>query len=316
MDSVYVGVDLGGTKIASVATDSEGRILYRDSRPTNASSGEEKVIDSIKDAIRSLADHLSIDTSELAGIGVGCPGPLSMETGIVYSTPNLKWTNVPLRDIMEREFGVKVILDNDANVAGLAEWRFGAGERCRNMVYVTVSTGVGGGLVIDGDVYRGSTSFAGEIGHITVVENGPICGCGKRGCLESLASGTAMANRAKEMAKTLTGKRILEEALGDVEKIDAKAISAAAGKGDPFANEIIDEAIRYLSIGLASIVTLLSPDRLVIGGGVTNIGDRFMVPLERMVRDRALVESAEHVVIRKASLGADVGSLGAVSLLL
>jgi glucokinase len=311
----YIGVDLGGTKIATGVADASGQILARDIRPTEAEKGTSASIANIKASISRVLNGLGGD-SQVRGIGIGSPGPLSAEEGIVYSSPNLGWSNVPIRQILEDEFGIKVELENDANVAGLAEWRFGAGEQCRNMIYVTVSTGIGGGIIAGGRLLRGSLGFAGEIGHMILVENGPLCGCGRRGCLEALASGTAIGRRAREIARlgVRTSMRDLVE--GEIDRIDSVVVSKADAAGDPWAKDVLDEAIRYLSIGLGNLVTVFNPDRIIIGGGVSNIGDRLIEPLRRMILSTAIGESARHVEIFRARLGADVGILGAVCLVI
>jgi glucokinase len=313
LGNYYIGVDLGGTKIATGAADATGRILVRDLRPTEAEKGTDVSIANIKASIRQVLNELGGD-SHVRGIGIGSPGPLSAEKGIVYSSPNLGWNHVPIRQILEDEFGIRVKLENDANVAGLAEWRFGSGEQCRNMIYVTVSTGIGGGIIVDGQLLVGSLGFAGEIGHMTVVENGPLCGCGRRGCLETLASGTAIGRKAREIARLDVPTSMSDLVDGEIDRIDSVVVSKADAAGDPYAREILDEAIRYLSIGLGNLVTVFNPDRIVIGGGVSNIGDRLFEPLRRMILSRAIRESAAHVEILRAKLGADVGVLGAICL--
>lgn len=311
----YIGVDLGGTKIATGGADETGKILVRDVRPTEADRGTDVTIANIKASIRQVQQGLGPDC-EIRGIGVGSPGPLSAKEGIVYSSPNLGFDHVPIRQILQDEFGVRVELGNDANVAGLAEWRFGSGKQCRNMIYVTVSTGIGGGIIVESELLVGSLDFAGEIGHMTVVENGPLCGCGRRGCLEALASGTAIAKRAREVARLGVPTAMLDLVDGDIDRIDSVVVARADAAGDQLAAQILDEAIRYLSIGLGNLVTVFNPDKIVIGGGVSNIGDRLFRPLRQMILSRAIKESVSHVEILRAELGADVGVLGAICLVI
>ncbi|HOB91595.1 MAG: ROK family protein [Bacillota bacterium] len=315
MRACYIGVDLGGTKIATGAGDQTGAILVRDVRPTEAHKGTEATINNIKASIRQVLEQLGPDL-QVCGIGVGSPGPLSVSEGVVYSAPNLGWDHVPIRQILKDEFGVRVEVGNDANVAGLAEWRFGAGEQCRNMIYVTVSTGIGGGIIVDGKLLLGSHDFAGEIGHMIMVENGPLCGCGRRGCFETLASGTAIARRAQEAVRLGVPTAMLELVDGDIDRIDSAVVARADAAGDALASEILDEAIRYLSIGLGNLVTIFNPDRIVIGGGVSNIGDRLFRPLRRMILSRAMRESVSRVEIHRAKLGSDVGVVGAMCLVM
>lgn len=184
------------------------------------------------------------------------------------------------------------------------------------MIYVTVSTGIGGGIIVDGKLLLGSHDFAGEIGHMIMVENGPLCGCGRRGCFETLASGTAIARRAQEAVRLGVPTAMLELVDGDIDRIDSAVVARADAAGDALASEILDEAIRYLSIGLGNLVTIFNPDRIVIGGGVSNIGDRLFRPLRRMILSRAMRESVSRVEIHRAKLGSDVGVVGAMCLVM
>lgn len=316
MSKYLAGVDLGGTKIACLATDLEGNILVRDQRATGREAGPEAVITNIRAGITSLADRVGKPLADLVGIGIGAPGPLTVETGIIHSSANLGLVEYPIVDAIESYFGVPTFLNNDANAAGLAEWRLGAGEQCRNMLYVTVSTGVGAGLILEKKLFMGSHDFAGEFGHVTAVVNGPLCGCGKRGCLEAVASGTAIGRKAREALAHGCPSVMTDLVNGEIEKVDSRIVGEAAAQEDWLAGFILDEAIEYLGKALADVTTLLNLDRIVIGGGVSKIGDRFIKPLASVIRLYAMKELAEVVEVKEAALGDDSGALGAICLVM
>ena len=212
---------------------------------------------------------------------------------------------------MAESTGRPVYLENDANVAALAENRLGAGRGAKNMMYITVSTGIGSGLILGGKLYVGATGAAGELGHVTMLPDGPLCGCGNRGCLESLASGTAIARRAREIAVRPGGEGILKAARGDIAAIDASLVASAAVAGDASAAAIMRDAFEYLGIAVANVVNLLNLDMVVIGGGVARVGDILFDTVRRLVRLRSFACMARDVAIVPASLGADAGALGA-----
>lgn len=311
MQQYFLGVDLGGTKIYSALADGEGRLLAEIKIPTGAGDGPEAVLGRIAQTCRQLQERTGC---RAAALGIGSPGPLDQESGVVYNSPNLGWHEVPLKKRLEHMLGLPVLVDNDANLAALGEYRFGAGRGFRNMVYVTVSTGIGGGLILEGRLYRGSGGGAGEVGHTVVDPEGPLCGCGRRGCLESLASGTAMAARAGELIEQGRGKSILAEAGGDPGAVTAVAVARAAAAGDPEAAGIIAGAGRYLGLGLANLVNLFNPDRLVLGGGALQSGPRFWEAMENELSARALRPALDQVSLARAGLEGRSGLLGAVAL--
>lgn len=311
-----VGVDLGGTKIATALVDLDANILERVVAPTRAQAGAGEVLEDIKETVRRVLGTRGVSLDQVVGIGVGSPGPLNPQTGVVLFAPNLGWHNVPVGEIMEKEFGVPVMVENDANLAGLAEARVGAGKGSKNMVYMTVSTGIGGGIIIDGEIYRGSGFVAGEIGHMVILPGGPKCGCGNQGCYEALASGTAIARMARDRVASKAKTSILEHAGGDLDAISAKHVADAAKAGDAVAKEIIEEAATYLGIGMANLINILNPDVIVVGGGVSQMGDMLFVPARNSAMKNALPSSAEGVRIVPAALGGDVGVMGAALLVL
>ncbi len=312
MEGYVVGVDLGGTKIYTALADLRGRILAEVRVPTGAREGPEAVMARIADTVHRVAGTAG-GAAPLA-LGIGSPGPLDPETGVVYRSPNLGWEDVPLKRRLEEILGVPVLVDNDANLAALGEYSFGAGQGARQMVYVTVSTGIGGGIILDGRIYRGAGGGAGEAGHMVLDPDGPLCGCGRRGCLEALASGTAMASRARELAAAGRGRAILAEAGGSAGGITAVSVARAAAAGDAEALEIISRAGEYLGMGLANLVNLINPDRLVVGGGALEAGETLWAGMERELKARALHPALDQVRVVRAGLGGRSGLMGAVAL--
>ncbi len=307
------GIDLGGTKIYAALADLEGRVINELKVPTPAREGYEAVIRRLAAAVGQLQEEAGLPGPPLA-LGVGAPGPLDPAAGVVYQAPNLGWRDVPLKADLERLLGVPVYLDNDANLAALGEHRYGAGRGAAHMVYITVSTGVGGGLVLGGRLYRGATGGAGEVGHLVVDPRGPRCGCGSYGCLEALASGTAMAREARRLVAAGRGRAILEAAGGDPASITSEAVARAAAAGDEEARAIIAAAGRALGIGMAGILNLLNPAVVVLGGGAMRAGTLFWEAMEEELARRALEASRRAARIVPAALGERSGVLGALAL--
>jgi len=312
MPELIIGVDLGATQIRALVADAQGRILGRSATLTHAADGLEAVVGRIEQTVRQAA--ADVPWARIRGIGVGAPGPVDPREGLVVDPPNLPgWRNVPLRRIMAQVLSLPVRLGNDANLAALAEHRYGAGVGVDNIIYVTLSTGIGGGIIAGGRLLLGARGLAGEVGHQTLVDDGPLCGCGQHGHLEALASGPAIARMAREEVARGHGDRILRLAQGDIEAIDARLVGQAADSGDPFARGIIRRAATYVGIGLANLCNLLNPEMIVIGGGVSAIGDLLFDAVRETVADRAMVGNSQ-VRIVPAALGDDVVLLGAVAL--
>ncbi|NPV73142.1 MAG: ROK family protein [Pelotomaculum sp.] len=317
MNSFYViGVDLGGTKIYTALAADDGRVLSEIKLPTEAGRGLQGVLDRIVHSVEQVRENVAVPPQKVLALALGAPGPLDTAGGVIHFAPNLRWNNVPIRQILEERLSLPVLLDNDANLAALGEHVFGAGRGCGNMVYITVSTGVGGGLILGGKLYRGSSDGAGEIGHMTVLPDGPVCSCGNRGCLEAMASGTAIARAAAELVASGGGRKILAAAGGDPGRINAAAVAAAAAGGDPEAAAIIDRAAGYLGIGVASILNLLNPAMVVLGGGVMAIGEPVWKGVRREVQARALEAARSRARLVPAELGGRAGVMGAIALAL
>lgn len=313
MDGKYIiGIDLGGTKIAGAVSDREGNLLYGTTVKTMADEGPEAVIKRIKDLISSLMKKGNLHSKDVSGIGIGSPGVLDTKNGVIINAANLPgFDNTCITGIIEDEFNIKTYLENDANAAALGEYWFGAGKGAENLLYVTVSTGIGGGIVINGQVYSGSTTNAGEIGHITIEPNGQRCNCGNIGCLETLSSGTAIARIAKE--RILKGE---DSSLKSYDSFTSREVFEAAASGDRLASEVIKQCLEYLGIGIANFVTLFDPDRVVIGGGVSKSGEIVFDRVRSVVKTRCLKKVSSHVEIIPAGLGADAGVIGAIGVVL
>jgi glucokinase len=310
-----VGVDLGGTKVRAVLADGTGKLLARTDRPTQADKGLDAVIDNIVSVINKVMSKST--PGEVLAIGIGAPGPLNPRTGVVFSPPNLPgWTDVPLRDLIEAKLGLPVYLGNDANLAALGEYTFGAGKEYRYLVYITVSTGIGGGIIEDGNIINGARGAAGEIGHMTIKLDGPVCNCGNIGCFEALASGTAIRKRALDLLDTNRPTLLRELSNNNLDSVNAVMVEKAAKLGDEAALELLYETAIYLGVGITNILHLFNPEIVVIGGGVSQVGDLIFEPLRAEVNRRAMPAFRENVPIVPTDLGDDVGLYGTVALVL
>jgi len=311
-----LGHDIGGTKLAVTVADRNGKILRKIRRPTEAERGPQAVVASLVDMSREAMARAGLSPAELAGVGVSCGGPLDTETGVVYAPPNLPgWDEVPLKAWLESALSLPVFVENDANASALAEWSFGAGRGCRHMVYMTMSTGIGGGIILDGRLYRGPNDTAGEVGHMTIVENGPACGCGKRGCLEALCSGPSIARRAREKAQAASGSLMVGLAGGDPACITAETVMDAARQDDPAAREIVDETARYMAVGLGNIVNILNPEVIVIGTILVKAQDLLLEPIRAYLRRETWPRVYDTVRVLPAGLGDEVGDLAAIAVI-
>lgn len=311
-----IGVDLGGTKILTALAGMEGHVMAEVKLPTEAGGGQPHVLGQIVRSVEQVLAVAKVTPEQVRGLALGAPGPLDTKLGIIHFAPNLDWHDVPIRQVLEQRLSIPVLLDNDANLAALGEHVYGAGRGEANMVYITVSTGIGGGLILDGRLYRGFADGAGEIGHMTVLPDGPLCGCGNRGCLEALASGTAIARDARDLAACGRGEQILAAAGGELTNITAITVATAAAAGDTVAASIIAQAVRYLGIGIANIINLLNPSLVVLGGGVMGIGELVWQNLRLEFQARAPEAVKTSARLAAAELGGRAGVMGAVALAL
>jgi glucokinase len=300
------GIDLGGTKILSLCLDSRLTRLGYDLRETEAERGPAAVIERMVASLQATLDGRRLD-----GVGVSVPGPADPDRGIVTTPPNLPgWHDVPIAQELSQRTGLPVWIENDANAAALAEHRLGAGHGAKHLVLLTLGTGIGGGLVLDGRLYHGASGGAGEIGHMQLVEDGPLCGCGRRGCLEALASGRALGARAQDIV-TREPDGILARLVREGGEADARALEKAADAGDASAAAAIDQAGRYLGAGLTNIVDVFNPELVVVGGGLRRLGERYLGVAIEVMRAEAYPQHAADVRIVEAELGDEAPAIGA-----
>lgn len=312
-----IGVDLGGTNIVSVIVNHQGKIVNRLKVPTLTERGKEATIKRIIETIHENIVQSTIAIDDITGIGIGAPGPLDVKRGIINFAPNLPgWRDVPLRKILEDEFNTKVVLENDANAAAWGERCFGIGRGVDNLVCFTLGTGIGGGIIIDGKIYHGSNYGAAELGHMTVNKDGPRCNCGNYGCLEAYSSATGIKNRIKNRIKEGIKSKFLSFDDNKLfESLRLKSIFETARKGDKLTKGVVEEAISYLGIAIANIVNILNPEMVVLVGGITNEGDKLLIPLRREVKKRAFYSNYKSLKIVIGKLGGNAGVLGAAALL-
>jgi len=314
MADPIVGIDLGGTQMRAVLAEADGTVLARYKTLTIPEEGPAAVMERIVAGVQVVMGQAG--GRRPRGIGVGSPGPLDPWTGVVLAAPNLGWYNVPLKATLENRLGLPVVVGNDANAAALAEWRFGAGKGIDNLVYMTVSTGIGGGIISDGHLLLGSHGLAGEIGHTTVEAHGPRCKCGNVGCLEALASGPAIARAAITRLRAGESSGIPARVQGDLDQVTAAVVAAAAHDGDALARDVIEGAAFYIGVAVVNLIHLVEPQLILIGGGVAHIGDLLFDTIRSTVRVRALACMAQGVRIEQAALGDDAGMLGAIAMFL
>lgn len=309
-----IGIDVGGTNcvVGAVATDGS-RVVGDHSQPTLPARGADAVIADLVTMARRVTDHVRAadPTAEIIGVGVGAPGPLDITAGVVLLTPNLGWTNLPLRARLAAGLGVAAALENDANCAVQAECWVGAAQRGRKVIGLTVGTGIGGGIVIDQQLYHGASDAAGEFGHMVIDMNGPVCACGNRGCLEAFASGMNIARRARELLAAGTPSALRDLVAGDASRVTAELVYQVAATGDPLAQQVADDTARYLGIGVANLLNLFNPDVVVILGGVARAGEQLVEPLRREVSRRAFRPAVDACSIVPGALRDLAGVYGA-----
>ena len=313
-----VGVDIGGTNLVVGAMPADGsREIGVHTLPTRADLGADAVVNRICEMIETTIATVTRETgatrAQIAGVGIGSPGPLDRDKGLVIITPNLGWKDFPLRDRVGRQVGLRATLDNDANCATLGEWWLGSARGGRNVVGFTLGTGIGGGLIIDGRLYHGASDVAGEIGHMTIEANGRRCGCGNYGCLEAYASGPAIAMRAREALANGEPSALRDLCEGDLLKLTAATVYRASGTGDTVASDVVRETARFLAIGVANILNVFNPDVVVLAGGVAKAGDSLFLPLRAEVRRRAFKPAVDACRIVPGALDGSAGMVGAVA---
>lgn len=309
-----IGVDLGGTKVLSALIGPRARVLATDHRPTQAARGFDVVVENVVASVRAAARQGGVPLERVMAVGLGTPGISNPRAGIVYRSPNLPgWEHVPFRQIVEERLGVKTFLINDANAAALGEMKCGAARGTRDFVYVTISTGIGGGIVVNGGLYTGAAGMAGEVGHIVVEPRGLACNCGGAGCWEMYASGTAMARRARERIQGGARTVLVDMSGGKPERVDPSLIKTAAEAGDTVAQELIAETADYLAIGFGGLINVFNPEMIVVGGGLSKMGDMLLGPAFRGAAHWSYADAYRVTRFVMAELGDRAGVLGAAA---
>ena len=309
------GIDIGGTKIAVSIGTRSGKILDRIIFSSEQGKFAQQSIQKIQTSFAALLDRHHIKRQDILGVGVGMPGAIHPTTQVILKSPNLpSWEGVSLGKILRQKLKLPVSVENDANAAALGEFFFGFGRRTNHFIYITVSTGIGSGIVVNGQLLRGETGTAGEAGHMTMVRNGHPCPCGKRGCLEAYSSGTAMANYVKRALKA--GRRSHFFSKLRTSDITGQLVGEAAGKKDSLAIEARTSAADYLGIALANLINLLNPKRIILGGGVMEQTNHFWAPMMAAAKREAWPMAFDSCEILRSKLGTHVGDLGAMALVL
>jgi len=308
-----VAIDLGGSKIAAAIISREYQILAREYHPTLASEGVASVINRIATAVKQITASTSTALSQTCGITIAAAGAIDHKRGgTVTLSPNLPgWRDVPLGSIIQERLGSRTWLINDANAAALGEHYLGAGRGVGNLIYLTVGTGIGGAIITNGQLYTGACGSAGEIGHMTIDTNGPRCECGNVGCLETLASGSAIAREAIRRISSGERSSLTELTDGKIADITAREVAIAARQGDPLAGSVINNAAAYLGVGMVNLVNIFNPEMIIVGGGVASMGDLLLNPARQVVKERAFPVSSAAASIVITELGHDAGLLGA-----
>lgn len=308
-----IGIDLGGTKLALGKVDEKGRIIQRIRFATDMAGGSGAVIEQLVEGVRQLN---RADSASISGIGIGVAGQVDRETGAVKFAPNLDWHDVPLRADVEKACGSPVVVTNDVRAALWGEWLFGAGRGADDLICIFIGTGIGGGIVCGGKVLEGCGNTAGEIGHMTVALDGPLCNCGNRGCMESLAGGWGIARMTQERVKTdpAHGRTVLKMAGGKIEEITAITVAQAFYAGDPLAEEIMNEVTDALAAGIAALVNAINPCRIILGGGIIEGMPDLISKIDNGVRRRALSAATGCLEITASKIGNDAGIIGAAAL--
>ncbi|MGI5837401.1 MAG: ROK family protein [Chloroflexota bacterium] len=319
MEGIYsqqraIVVDLGGTRFRVAVGNPSGALEWRTSKFTRVERGLSPVLEELYQTVDEALSKVP-DQNNVTGLAIAAPGPLDPHTGVIFSPPNMPgWDRVPIKKLFEERFKLPVRVENDANMAAVGEYRYGSGKGKRHVVYITVSTGIGGGIISDGRLLLGAGGFAGEIGHMTVDVKGERCSCGNVGCLEWLASGTSIARRARQRAKS--GVRSALRGLPR-EEITAKLVSELAYQGDRLAEDVLRDAGVALGVGIVNLAHLFNPERVILGGGVAlNAGPILWDAIHSTIRARAMPSSQQGLDVVPAALGDDAGLLGGVALLI
>ena len=310
-----VGVDLGGTKLLAVVFDGDYTVKGRAKKKVGKARDNDAVLERMIEVIRDAFDDAGVKPEEVSAIGIACPGPVDFEKGIVLETPNLDLDNFAIRDRLSDAVGIPVFLENDVNAGTYGEYVSGAGRGFRHIVGLFPGTGLGGGLILDGRLFRGATGGAGEIGHMIIQVDGRRCGCGQYGCLEAMASRTAVAKDLVALAATGGAPIVQKKAGSDFSAMKSSVIQKAWDEGEPAARDLVDRAARHLGIGMANCVNIFNPELIIIGGGlVEKLGAPYIEKAEQSMREHAMARLVSIVQVKQAELGDDSTVIGAAAL--
>ena len=312
-----LGIDLGGTNIVAGVVDKKYKIAAKASCKTAVPRPESEICDSMAEVAKKAVEKAKLTMEDIESVGIGVPGAVNPKTGVIEYSANLFFHNWEVVEMMEERLGKKVHIENDANAAALGEYLAGSAKGARNAVAITLGTGVGGGIIIDGKIYSGSNFAGAELGHMVIVKDGKECACGRRGCWETYASATGLINLTKQkiLSEKLEFSYMLKLCDGDINKVNGRTAFDAMRDGDPTAKSVVEEYISYLSCGLVNIINIFQPDVLCIGGGISNEGENLLAPVRSYVeRERYTKHNDKQTVICKCTLGNDAGIIGAAYL--
>lgn len=311
----HIGIDLGGTNIAAGVVDHQHKLICKASVPTSLPRSSQSLADGILELTRNMLEDNHIELSQIDGLGIGIPGTVNQSAGMIEYANNFGFDNVPFSGMLQQRFPFPIVAENDAKAAAWAEYLVGAGSGCHSMVAVTLGTGVGGGIILNGKLWDGCNSAAGEIGHMVVERGGRLCTCGRRGCLEAYASAAALVRSAREAAGQNPDSLLGKLCGGDLLKLNGKAVFQAVKEEDPTAKAVMESFIRYLAEGIANLINILQPEILCIGGGLSGAGDSLLLPLREAVRPMIYSKNSKvNTRIVLAELGNDAGIIGAAGL--
>lgn len=310
-----IGIDIGGTNIKAGIVDETGKIIVKSSIRTDSAGGYKKIVSDITAQIKDLCANSNIALSEVSGAGIGCPGAIDSKAGVVNYSNNLEWVDVPLCDELKNNLNIPFYVSNDANVAALGEYMFGAGKNYQDVIMITLGTGVGGGIVIGGKLFEGNQSKGAELGHMVIRSGGELCTCGRRGCMESYASATALIRDTKVAMKKDKASSMWTYAQGKLENVSGKTAFECAKTGDYSAKKVVDDYVEALGEGLCNFINIFRPEAIILGGGVCAQGENLLKPLRDFCKNFSYGgDKSPNVELIIASLGNDAGLVGAASL--
>ena len=312
---IYAGIDLGGTTIKGALVSEKGEILYQKAIPTGAERDNKEVIRDMGTLVLDMMSEYGVDPEEVESVGIGSPGAIDPENGkVIYAANFANFVDVPVRGILEEMLEKPIYVDNDANVAALGESMFGAGEGRKNCVLITLGTGLGGGIIIDGKIFSGAFYGGAELGHQVIVVDGVPCTCGRKGCWEAYSSATGLIRMARKAAEENPESAINALAENDLSRVNAKMVFDAVKAGDASAQAVLDEYVKYLVHGIANTINVFQPEVMIVGGGVSGAGEALMAPVRERLAKEVFAGQLDKVIVRTATLGNDAGVIGAAML--